>query len=1044
MQKMFLGVLFLSGLITGCTPSQKASEEISHLSFLDGLYSTRPSVEEPGVLILKLSNPALLEVAQRENGVLKIDKDLHEAILKEQKKVEEDLLKISPGIRILIRYKLVLNALAVWIPTHLEGRVRAVVGVTAAESSFSLDRPALEGPSVLSGALGKNSVDFIGAEAAYAQDLKGQGMRVGIIDTGIDYTHKMLGGVGTKEVFGKVDPAQSSEYFPNDKVVGGIDLVGTEFNAASPDFQKRIPRPDSNPLDEGGHGSHVAGTVAGLGDGVNTYSGVAPEAKLYAIKVFGAEGSTNSDVVIAGLEYAADPTGDLSFSEQMDVVNLSLGSSYGTRHTLYTQAIHNLVKAGTIVVAASGNSGDKSFITGSPGVSEDAISVASGVDDSKQNTEVGAIEFESGADSWLGEFVEANFTSPLKDIASLSGEIIFMGTANKDFDENEAAQIKGKIVLIDRGVSSFEDKVVRGRKAGAKAVIVANNQSGDPLVMSLPKPRPDGEREDIFAGMITKEAGDAVKAALREHVVIVNMKSEKKISKNEVIDTISTFSSRGPRSDDGLIKPEIVAPGSNIISAGKGLGDLGTIKSGTSMAAPHIAGVMVLLKQKFQFLTEPELRSVLMGQAKVISDRNKNQYPVSRQGAGRVQVEKSLQAKVISIPASLSFGITDLEKQKTMVKELVLKNISDSDVTLQSVWQGSKALQVSVPGVTLKPGESKKVTVRLTASAAGLTKFREDLDGHLQFKSGEETLLQIPALLGVRRIAQVKASSARVYATSAADAAGSLTEVELHNEGLNKGSAYLFNLISLDERKKDFYPDPVHNRHCDLQSAGYRLVERNGGKFLQVAVKLYEGLTTWNNCEVNMQIDSDGDGVADQELAGLLQADVSGLSGDQFVSVLLDAGKARVLRKQFEEDFHKDPATKEDYKEAVLGLERFQIFDSGTLAFVETDVTALKISPTGELRVKISTSQSGSELVEVDDYLGNQAEQWFKLSPVAASFAGIPEVVELKAGESKVISLLKGYGSEELILYAPHNREVRDVLLEDSQSQIIPTYYKAE
>ena len=92
-----------------------------------------------------------------------------------------------------------------------------------------------------------------------------------------------------------------------------------------------------NPLDEAGHGSHVAGTIAGHGDGVNTYDGVAPAADLYAIKVFGAKGSTSDEIVIAALEYAIDPSGDLSFDKQMDVVNLSLGSDHGNPHIMYTK-----------------------------------------------------------------------------------------------------------------------------------------------------------------------------------------------------------------------------------------------------------------------------------------------------------------------------------------------------------------------------------------------------------------------------------------------------------------------------------------------------------------------------------------------------------------------------------------------------------------------------------------------------------------------------------------------------------------------------------
>src|SRR5690606_6751204 len=171
----------------------------------------------------------------------------------------------------------------------------------------------------------------------------GQGVTVGIIDNGIDYTHAMVGGLGTADAFTGNDPAVVEDgSFPTAKVVGGIDLVVKEYNSGAPDFEKHIPFPDQDPIDEGGHGTHVGGTVAGLGDGVNTYDGVAPGALLHAIKVFGADGSTGDSVIIAALEYAADPDGDLDPADQLNVVNLSLGSSFGTPHILYSDAMKTL------------------------------------------------------------------------------------------------------------------------------------------------------------------------------------------------------------------------------------------------------------------------------------------------------------------------------------------------------------------------------------------------------------------------------------------------------------------------------------------------------------------------------------------------------------------------------------------------------------------------------------------------------------------------------------------------------------------------------
>ncbi|MDG0817579.1 S8 family serine peptidase [Bdellovibrio sp. PAP01] len=864
-------------------------------------------------------------------------------------------------------------------------------------------------------------------------------MKVGIIDTGIDYTHKMFYGEGTEEAYNAVDPSKPNAGFPNKKVVGGIDLVGSDYNTSSADYKKRIPVPDANPLDEAGHGTHVAGTVAGIGDGVNTYDGVAPAADLYAIKVFGAKGSTSDEAVIAALEYSVNPSGDMTFDDQLDVVNLSLGSGYGSAHIMYNHAIRNLVRGGTIVVASGGNSGDKSFIVGAPGVSDDAISVASSIDNMNHNIQFPTAQFSVGDKSVSAEAIEGSITKKLADIAELKGEIIALGYADADFQSPLKEQIKGKVAFIDRGKVAFADKIKRAHEAGAIAVVVANNADGDPFIMGG-----DGSY-DIPSVMISLKDGNALKELLKLGAVSVNLKPEALIEKAWLVDTISPFSSRGPRSEDGLIKPEIAAPGTNIISADIGGGAQGVTMSGTSMAGPHIAGVMALLKQKHHNLNPYELKSVLLGHGKVIADADKKTYTVSRQGAGRVQVAESLNAKLVTVPSTLSFGITDVEKQKTLVQQITLKNISSETLNLKPQWNGSAALQVNAPSVTLAAGETKTISVTAKVVASLMKSANDELDGFLKYTTDKEMIVQLPALAVARQISQISAKSLVVHSTSAADSAGSLAEVVIQNKGLNKGEAYLFNLLATDSRKKDSKPDLAHNRNCDMQSAGYRVIEKDGQRLLQVAVKLYEGMTTWNRCEVNVQIDSNNDNQADQELAGLPQSSLPGLKGEEFVSLLLDGNQAREMRKQYETDFAADPEkATEDYTQAVVDQRGMGVFDNSTLAIVEADISQLAISDTGELSIKVSTTHEDSGAIEYDDYLDKQEQTWQKISveKMGASFAQMPEVVELNGHDSITVPLLKGYGSSELILYAPQNKSVRDVLLEDTQSQIVPATYE--
>lgn len=179
--------------------------------------------------------------------------------------------------------------------------------------------------------------------------LSGLGTRIGIIDTGVDYTHKDLGGC-----FG-----------PTCKVAGGYDFVNN----------------DPDPIDDNGHGTHCAATAAGDGsytDGLGAIQplrGVAPDASLYAYKVLNSSGTGYDTHIIAALEACADPNSDSDYSDRLDVCSLSLGGE-GSPDSLLSRAVDNVTRAGVVVVAAAGNSGITPRAIGSPGDARLAITVA--------------------------------------------------------------------------------------------------------------------------------------------------------------------------------------------------------------------------------------------------------------------------------------------------------------------------------------------------------------------------------------------------------------------------------------------------------------------------------------------------------------------------------------------------------------------------------------------------------------------------------------------------------------------------------------------
>ena len=199
-------------------------------------------------------------------------------------------------------------------------------------------------------------------------------VKIGIIDTGIDYTHADFGGSGSVAEY-EANDKNIIEHgtFPTAKVKGGFDFAG-------PDLQRErsrtpMPQPDADPLDGNGHGSHVAGTAAGIGVDGSIGAGVAPAADLYALKVFGdADGST--DLTSLAIEWAMDPNGDGDMSDHLDVINMSLGSPFGEPNDPSAISSNNAAAVGIIVATSAGNEGDTPYITGAPGVASSAISTA--------------------------------------------------------------------------------------------------------------------------------------------------------------------------------------------------------------------------------------------------------------------------------------------------------------------------------------------------------------------------------------------------------------------------------------------------------------------------------------------------------------------------------------------------------------------------------------------------------------------------------------------------------------------------------------------
>ena len=281
--------------------------------------------------------------------------------------------------------------------------------------------------------------------------LSGRGQQIAIIDSGVDYTHADFGGPGTVAAFADNDGTVIEPgTFPTAKVTAGYDFVGDDFDPDSTEPANTMVRPDPDPLDCYGHGSHVAGIAAG----------VAPRATLTAYRAFSCSGDSDDSALIAALDQAV--------SDGADVINLSLGSAFGSRDNLLSVAIETATDAGVLVVAAGGNAGPGSYLTDSPGTLNEVLSVAA-VDAELARYPGVAI---TGAAVGLGiNANEVDLTAPVSGVLVDAGR----GCTLDDY-----AAAVGQIALTVRGECDRAVRAQLGQQAGVHAVIMINSDPGLP------------------------------------------------------------------------------------------------------------------------------------------------------------------------------------------------------------------------------------------------------------------------------------------------------------------------------------------------------------------------------------------------------------------------------------------------------------------------------------------------------------------------------------------------------------------------------------
>jgi hypothetical protein len=383
-------VALTASLGTSAVPASSASEHI----------------EEPSLYFVVLGSPALTSLPESERTPV---------AQRTIRGSQEDVVARarSLGAEIGYRYTRVLNGFSARLTIEAARSLRETRGVALVEP-VGIVRRALA-----------RSVPLIGAPKTWKQyGVRGKGVTVAVVDTGIDYTHAAFNGPGTRSAYNQNNPdVREQGTFPTGKVRRGHDFVGDEYDVLDNDPTNDVPKPDPDPLDRFGHGTHVASTCCGKGVPGGHGRGVAPRAKIHAYKVWGDGGSSTADVLVAAYERTVDPNQDGDLSDRADVLNFSGGVAYGTASSAESLAAQGVVDAGTIFIAAAGNSGGPGYRVGTPATTPGVLSVAAS---NKVTDRV--VSFSSSGPSRDDAAVKPEITAPGEGIVAAA-----VGSGNRSF-----------------------------------------------------------------------------------------------------------------------------------------------------------------------------------------------------------------------------------------------------------------------------------------------------------------------------------------------------------------------------------------------------------------------------------------------------------------------------------------------------------------------------------------------------------------------------------------------------------------------------------
>ncbi|UPM54114.1 S8 family serine peptidase [Gottfriedia acidiceleris] len=703
-------------ILASITPEQREALKQLELNGQEGLQGFQvgelDSDKNVSVIVQFNSDPsnvAVLEAAIDGKSLTK--ESAKEQVDKEHKVFKEDVgkfvkVKEKKNAPVITKtYKTAFNGAAITLPANQVKELLKSDAVKAIykDVTFNVDPVKEDVPTDIASktTTSVDSISYLNVDMLHKEGITGKGVKIGVLDTGIDYNHPDL----------------------KDAFKGGYDFVDNDndpMEATYKDWQaSKQPETNGNGSYYTEHGTHVSGTIVGQNKGENGVSveGVAPDADLYMYRVLGPYGTGSTENILAGIDKAVQ--------DGMDVINLSLGAAINNPYYPSSTAINYAVLNGVTAVVSAGNSGPKAYTLGSPGTAAFALTVGASDVPTSITTFDGKV-----AGGWSTDLVSMarSFADSFNSLEGKSLELVDVGLGTLNDYKNK--NVAGKIAFVQRGNFALVDKVKFAKQNGAKAVIMYNNVDGH-VGSNL------GESmEYIPAFSMTKKAGEELKAKNANGNTTFTFTNLKEVTTEG--DKLADFSSRGPVKGNFQMKPEITAPGVSVLSTVPSyIANHDTPEDyryayqrldGTSMASPFAAGVAALLIGQNPNLQPADVKSILMNTA----DKLNGNYSVFEVGAGRVdpyqalhtQTEIKVQDETL-IPVGndlinaknetggLSFGkqVVKDDSELKVKKDIEFKNNSDKkktfDVKVVDNANGKNGLQEN--GVVLDISNSIKV-----------------------------------------------------------------------------------------------------------------------------------------------------------------------------------------------------------------------------------------------------------------------------------------------------------------------------------------------